>query len=187
MSTGGIIALIVIVVVAVAAATFLFLRLRTHRLRRKFGPEYERTVRETGDRFRAESKLKKVEKRVGRLNIRPLSVEDRARFVDDWRAVQSKFVDDPRTAVTLADALVAKVMSARGYPVSDFEHCAEDISVDHPLVVQHYRAAHEIALRHARGQASTEELRQALIHYRTLFDDLLVPSRGQEVRIRKVV
>lgn len=164
---------IAVAVVVVLILAFVFLRKRrTENLRKRFGPEYERTVHEIGPR-RAESKLREREKRVEAFPIRPLSVSERQHFLAEWRAVQSRFVDDPRGAAEDADALVNKVMQERGYPMSDFEQRAADVSVDHPRVVDNYRAAHEIALRQKRGEASTEDLRSALIYYRSLFDELL--------------
>jgi hypothetical protein len=130
-------------------------------------------VKSTGNVMRAEAALAEREKRVERLHIRPLSADEAARFGEAWRAIQARFVDDPRGAVTDADKVVGEVMHARGYPLGDFEQRVADISVDHPDVVMNYRAAREIADRHARGQASTEDLRQAMVHYRALFRDLL--------------
>lgn len=175
---------IAVAVVVVLVSAFVFMRnRRTENLRRRFGPEYERTVQEIGPR-RAESKLREREKRVEKFLIRPLSVSERQHFLAEWRAVQSRFVDDPRGAAEDADALVNKVMQSRGYPMSDFEQRAADISVDHPRVVETYRAAHEIALRQKRGQASTEDLRSALIYYRSLFDELLdTTSIGQKKEV----
>jgi len=155
-------------------ATFIFLRKRrTEGLRTRFGPEYDRALQESGDRPHAEASLEERKKRVERFNLQPLTPGDTARFTESWRKVQARFVDDPNAAVTEADQLLGDVMFTRGYPVSDFEQRAADISVDHPRVVENYRAAHEIALRHTQGQASTEDLRKAMIHYRTLFDDLV--------------
>lgn len=164
---------VAVAVVVVLILAFVFLRKRrTENLRKRFGPEYERTVHEIGPR-RAESNLREREKRVEKFPIRALSVSERQHFLAEWRAVQSRFVDDPRGAAEDADALVNKVMQERGYPMSDFEQRAADISVDHPRVVDNYRAAHDIAQRQKRGEASTEDLRSALIYYRSLFDDLL--------------
>jgi hypothetical protein len=162
----------VAVLVAVALVYYMQNRRRAH-LRGRFGPEYERTVKESGDIRRAEANLTARERRVANLTIRPLSPEDQARFSESWRVVQGRFVDDPHGAVTEADRLVGEVMHARGYPLGDFDQRAADISVDHPHVVDHYRAARDIAQRHARGEASTEDLRQAFVHYRALFSDLL--------------
>jgi hypothetical protein len=171
------IAIIIAVEVMVAAgiAIWLFTRKRrTERLRTQFGgTEYTRAVKEGGSRRQAETVLDKRAERVEGLHIRPLGPGDRARFVESWRRVQARFVDGPGGAVTEADQLLGDVMSTRGYPVSDFEQRAADISVDYPLVLENYRAAHEIALRQTRGQASTEGLRQAMIHYRTLFEELV--------------
>ena len=121
----------------------------------------------------AEAGLEERAQRVEGFHVRPLAAGDRARFVESWREVQARFVDGPAGAVTAADQLLGDVMSTRGYPVSDFEQRAADISVDHPLVLENYRTAHEIALRQTQGQASTEELRQAMVHYRTLFEELV--------------
>lgn len=163
---------LVLVLVAIGA-TILFLRRRqTDALRSRFGPEYNRVVEQSGDRHKAEAQLHSLEKRVEALSIHSLVPEDRERFVEAWRQIQADFVDDPKAAVIRADDLLGEVMGARGYPVSDFEQRSADLSVDHPAVVQNYRAAHDIALRHGRGEASTEDLRQAMIHYRMLFDDL---------------
>ncbi|UFS72071.1 hypothetical protein LPW11_07725 [Geomonas sp. RF6] len=160
----------VLAVALIAVVGFLiYQRRRSQQLQDRFGPEYERTLRETGDKARAEAELEQRRKRVDRLTIRPLTREDAIRYNDAWKAVQTRFVDDPKGAVTEADQLLGEVMSKRGYPVGDFEQRADDISVSHPRVVEHYRAGHSIALRHARGEASTEDLRQAMIHYRELF------------------
>ncbi len=172
------IAIVVIVVVLVIIWAVVH-KQRTDGLRRRFGPEYERTVREHGP-GKAETVLQDREKRVEKFRIRELAVDERERFVTDWRVVQSRFVDDPKGAVADADQLVTRLMQARGYPMSDFEQRAADISVDHPRVVDNYRAAHEIALRQRKGEATTEDLRNAIIYYRSLFDELLqtTPTGG---------
>jgi hypothetical protein len=169
----AIIAFVVIVVAGIA--TLLFLRKRrTERLRSKFGGvEYARAVKEGGGRRHAEAGLDDRAERVESFHIRPLATGDHTRFVDSWRKIQARFVDGPAGAVAEADQLLGDVMSTRGYPVSDFEQRAADISVDHPLVLENYRKAHEIALRQTKGQANTEDLRQAMIHYRTLFEELV--------------
>jgi hypothetical protein len=169
------IVLVAALVVVAGIAILLFIRKhRTERLRTQFGgAEYTRAVKEGGGRRKAEAALDKRAERVEGLHIRPLAPGDRARFVESWGRVQARFVDGPGSAVTEADQLLGDVMSTRGYPVSDFEQRAADISVDHPLVLENYRAAHQTALRQARGQASTEDLRQAMIHYRTLFEELV--------------
>jgi type II secretory pathway pseudopilin PulG len=171
-----VIAVIVIVIVAVAiiiGAVTMGRRKRGERLKQQFGPEYEHQLHESGSRSAAEAALLAREKRVEKLDIRPLPPEQRKAFADDWQQVQARFVDDPARSIALADALVAEVMKARGYPVDDFDQRAADISVEHPQVVQNYRAAHEIALRQSRGQADTEDLRSALLGYRSLFEELL--------------
>jgi hypothetical protein len=162
-----------IAAVAVVVAWMFMERRRRERLKTHFGPEYERTLRDTGDVRKAESLLERREKRVSRYKIRALSPDESRHFGEAWRRVQETFVDDPAAAVTDGDALVAELMSARGYPMSDFDRRAEDLSVDHPIVIQNYREARVIAERHSRRAASTEDLRQALVHYRALFDELL--------------
>ncbi|MGO9254750.1 MAG: hypothetical protein ACLQU1_00380 [Bryobacteraceae bacterium] len=176
LSTTEIVAAIAAVVVLIAGiAVFFSLRKRrTERLRTKFGAaEYARAVEKGGNVRQAEAGLEQRAQRVEAFHIRPLGAGDRARFVESWRGVQSRFVDGPAGAVTAADQLLGDVMSARGYPVSDFEQRAADMSVDHPEVLENYRTAHEIALKQTKGQASTEELRQAMVHYRTLFEELV--------------
>jgi hypothetical protein len=168
-----IIGLAVIVFVGIAAWLFLRKR-RTQKLRTQFGgAEYDRTVKEDGSRRHAEAGLKERSERVDNLTIRPLAPGDRARFVESWSRIQARFVDGPGGAVTEADQLLGDVMSTRGYPVSDFDQRAADISVAHPLVLANYRTAHEIAARQTQGKANTEDLRQAMIHYRTLFEELV--------------
>ena len=163
-----------VIVIAGITAWLIVRKRRTGRLRTQFGgAEYDRAVKEDGSRRRAEAGLKERTQRVESLNIRPLASGDRARFVDSWRRVQLRFVDGPGGAVTEADQLLRDVMTTRGYPVTDFEQQAADISVDHPLVMEKYRLAHAIAVRQTQGQANTEDLRQAMIHYRTLFEELV--------------
>jgi len=173
LDLAAIIAFVAIVVVCIA--TWLYLRRRrTGKLRSKFGgAEYARAVQEGGSRRHAEARLEKRTERVESFHLQPLASGDRARYEDTWRRIQARFVDSPAGAVTEADQLLGDVMSTRGYPVSNFDQRAADISVDHPLVLANYRKAHEIALRQRKGQASTEELRQAMIHYRTLFEELV--------------
>jgi hypothetical protein len=176
MNSGTIIILVVAVVavLAIGAAIWMYLqKKRTDRLRSRFGPEYERVVDTDGDRRRAESVLEQREQRVDKLDIRPLTNEDRQRFSQAWTRAQAQFVDDPKSAVAEADRLIAEVMKIRGYPVGDFEQRAADISVDHPMVVENYRLAHAIAVRDKRGEAGTEDLRKAMVHYRALFEELL--------------
>jgi len=152
------------IVIVLGAVVVLFLqRRRTERLRSRFGPEYERAVAEGGDRRRAEANLAERAERVEKFHLRPLASADRARFTETWSRVQAHFVDAPAGAVAEADQLLGDVMATCGYPMGDFEQRAADISVDHPVVTQNYRAAHDIAIRQARGQASTEDLRRAMI------------------------
>lgn len=165
--------LLLVVAILIIGGFLVYSRRRSVHLRSRFGAEYERQVEELGSRSKAEADLAEREKRVSKLTIRPLSPADQDRFLDRWTKVQATFVDDPARSVDYADALLAEVMTARGYPVADFEQRAGDISVDHPEVVQHYRAGHDIAVRHSRGEANTDELRQALIHYRSLFEELV--------------
>ena len=162
-----------VLVVAGIVAWYSLRKRRTEKLRAQFGAEYERAVKEDGGRRHAEAGLKERTARVESLNIRPLTAGDRARFGESWSRVQARFVDGPGGAVTEADQLLRDVMSTRGYPVSDFEQRAADISVGHPLVIENYRTAHAIAVRQTQGQANTEDLRQAMIHYRTLFGELV--------------
>jgi hypothetical protein len=170
---GLIIGLVLIVLGGIAVWLSLRKR-RTERLRTQFGgAEYDRAVKEDGGRRHAEAELKERTQRVESLNVRLLASGDRARFVESWGRVQARFVDGPGGAVTEADQLLRDVMSTRGYPVADFEQRAADISVDHPLVMENYRKAHAIAVRQTQGQANTEDLRQAMIHYRTLFEELV--------------
>jgi hypothetical protein len=168
------IALAAAVIVIVAVGAWLYVRKRrgtTADMRKKFGPEYDRAVLAHGSK--AETKLADREKRVEMFNIRDLDPMEHERFSKQWQAVQSRFVDSPKGAVAEADDLVSLVMKARGYPVSDFDQRAADISVDHPRVVENYRSAHEIALRAGKEAATTEDLRTAMIHYRSLFEELV--------------
>lgn len=169
-----VIAVLVIAVVVIAAIAFVTSRRRrSQKLRERFGPEYDRVVKQEGDPRKAEGVLEFRQKRREKFHIRPLPAADRSSFVARWNEVQARFVDDPRGAVTVADSLVTDVMQARGYPIGEFEQRAADLSVDYPLIVENYRAAHGIAARHSEGKASTEDLRQAMVHYRLLFQELL--------------
>jgi hypothetical protein len=164
------IAIIAAIVVAVGL-WFVMETRRRRRLRARFGPEYERTVLDVGSVRRAEATLQ----------LRALSAADSARFAETWRELQTRFVDAPQAAVTEADRLIGEVMTARGYPLGDFDQRSADISVDHPQVVAHYRAARDIARRQGSGEATTEDLRQALVHYRALFEDLLDVKTPQKL------
>jgi hypothetical protein len=164
----------VVLLALVLVGAWLLLRHRTsQRLQRQFGPEYRRTVEETGSRDKAERELAAREKRVQKLHIVPLPPEVAARFSDEWRMIQARFVDNPKGVLVDADRLVTELMRRRGYPMADFDTRMGDISVHHPAVVHHYRAGRDIALRDQRGEADTEALRQAVVHYRALFSELL--------------
>ena len=171
----------VLAILLIAVLAWLYIRKRrstTADLRKKFGPEYDRAVLVHGAGRKAEAKLEDREKRVEKLNIRDLDPIEHERFSKRWESVQSRFVDSPKGAVTEADDLVSSLMKARGYPVSDFDQRAADISVDHPRVVENYRSGHEIALRVGKDEATTEELRTAMIHYRSLFEELVQMPAG---------
>jgi hypothetical protein len=180
MDTTTIIILALVVIVIVGAVAWAMMQRRSQELRKRFGPEYDRVISERGDARQAESELAARQKRVDKFDIHPLDPAQRDRFIEAWRSTQARFVDAPAGAIKEADRLVAEVMQARGYPVGDFEQRAADVSVDHPVVVENYRAAHTIAAANERGQASTEDLRQAIVHYRALFEDLL-ETREKEV------
>jgi hypothetical protein len=172
----------VLVVALVAAA--LARKRQSEALKERFGPEYDRTVDEAGGRRDAERELREREERREQFEIQPLSDAARERYSNEWQAVQTRFVDDPEAAVRDADRLVQQAMGERGYPVEDdFERRAADLSVDHPQVVESFREGHGLWERYDRGEGSTEDLRQAMVHYRTLFEELLVVERvGEEVR-----
>jgi hypothetical protein len=176
-----------IVIVILAVVAWILVRQRrstTAGLRQKFGTEYDRAVLTHGSERKAEAKLADREKRIEKLNIRDLDATEYERFSKQWQAVQSRFVDSPKGAVAEADDLVSSVMKARGYPVSEFDQRAADISVDHPRVVENYRSAHEIALRVGKDAATTEDLRTAMIHYRSLFDELVqVPTVAERKEV----
>ncbi len=170
-----VVAVLVTIAILAVVAWMIVQRRRSERLRAQFGPEYARELERTRDRRRVEEKLEGRQERVEHLHIRPLTPRDRAQFLESWRMIQAQFVDNPGAAIAEADRLIADVMSTRGYPVSngDFGQRAADISVDHPEVVENYRTAHTIAVQHSHGRASTEELRLATIHYRSVFEELI--------------
>jgi hypothetical protein len=175
--------IVIVAVIVIAVIAFLATRKRrSQKLRERFGPEYDRVLRQEGDVRKAEGLLEFREKRREKFKIRSLSNADRTTFEQRWMQVQSRFVDEPQGAVTVADGLVMEVMLARGYPMGDFEQRSADLSVDYPVVIENYRAAHDIALRHGRGEASTEDLRRAMVHYRTLFQELLDGHQAQRQR-----
>jgi hypothetical protein len=149
---------------------------RTGRLKGQFGPEYDRAVGAAESRREGEAELQARQERREELEIRPLSSASRTRYLEMWQRVQAQFVDDPRTAVASADSLIQSAMAERGYPVEDFDQRAADVSVDHPQVVEDYREGHRLAQASANGDDSTEDLRQAMRHYRSLFDDLVGPD-----------
>ena len=174
MPTWAWILIAVAAVVVVALIVWSALRTRrTRTLREGFGPEYDRTVADAPSRREAETELSERQKRREELDIQPLSPEARDGYANSWRTTQARFVDDPGGAIAEADGLIQRVMRERGYPVEDFEQRAADVSVDHPEVVNNYRAAHGISIAHEREKASTEDLRVAMVHYRSLFDELL--------------
>lgn len=173
MSTSAVIIGIAVLIALAAIGWVFYRRKRREALRARFGPEYSHAVRQYGDESKAEAALAARERRMEKIEIRPLAREDYDHFITEWEEIQRSFVDNPEQSIERADTLVCDVMRARGYPMSGFEHRTEDISVDHPRVVQNFRAAHAIAERHQQGQADTEDLRKALVYYRDLFDELL--------------
>lgn len=181
MTEQNLIIILVASVLLLALVGFWVWRAQKRReLKLLFGPEYQRAVEAAGDRRKAEAELEARRRRVEKLDVHPLPEGDRQRYAEVWRSVQVHFVDDPRRAVDEADGLVGEVMSARGYPLAEFEQRVADISVDYPDVVTHYRAAHNVATRDGSAPASTEELRTALLHYRALFQDLIeVPTLAE--------
>lgn len=173
MSTTATIVLIVVVLLVLAAIVVGVQAARRRRLRQTFGPEYDRVVADTGNRTEAEKELLERTKRHAQLELKPLSAESRARYSAAWEEVQIRFVDDPQEAVTTADELVTRLIAERGYPTGDYDERLADLSVEHAATLEHYRSAHDISTRSRDGQAETEDLRQALVHYRALFADLL--------------
>jgi hypothetical protein len=177
-----VIAVAVVVVVALAAIFVLSMssRKRTERLKSHFGPEYDRAVGESGDQSAAEKELIARERKRQKLDVVALAPESQAKYAEYWRTVQAAFVDDPAGAVGDADHLVTAVMRERGYPIDDFDQRAADISVDHPNVVEHYRAAHVIHLAQEKADVGTEAQREAFVHYRALFEKLLETEHKTE-------
>jgi FtsZ-interacting cell division protein ZipA len=182
MDTGLLVVILIVLALLVVLALVAGRQRRSRRLRERFGPEYDRTVAEAGDRKEAESRLEERTARRERLDIVPLDPADRTRYVEAWRLTQARFVDEPAEATREADRLITAVMRDRGYPIDDFEQRAADVSVDHPQVVDDYRAAQAIAAANERSEASTEDLRQALVHYRSLFEELLEEDRAADDR-----
>jgi hypothetical protein len=174
LPTNTVIAVVLLIALVIAVVAWLVMqRQRSAKLKRRFGSEYDRAVIDYGGRTTAEAELLKREQRVARLKIVPLTPADALRFSQAWSALQSRFIDSPKGVVAEADHLVRELMEKRGYPMGDFERRAADISVDYPGLVSNYRAAQLIAARDASSEADTEELRKAVVHYRTLFDELL--------------
>jgi hypothetical protein len=173
MDTGLLVAILVVLILLALLAFFAGRQRRSRRLQDTFGPEYDRTVEQAGDRRAAETELRERTERRAGFDIVALEPEARDRYIEAWRNTQAQFVDEPVDATREADRLITSVMRDRGYPVDDFDQRAADISVDHPQVVDDYRAAHAIAAANDRSEASTEDLRQALVHYRSLFEELL--------------
>jgi hypothetical protein len=173
MSGGQVIVLIVVLLVIAAVALFAVRASRRKKLQSTFGPEYDRVVADTGSRADAEKELRERERRHAEFELKELSPESRARYSADWEEVQIQFVDNPEQAVGTADDLVTRLIAERGYPTADYDDQLANLSVEHARTLGHYRDAHEISTRNASGEASTEDLRQALVHYRALFADLL--------------
>jgi FtsZ-interacting cell division protein ZipA len=176
---GWILIVVAAVIVVAVLGWWASRRRRTKDLQATFGSEYDRTVAQTDDRRAAESELDERRARREKLDIRPLSSADRERYGASWQRIQNRFVDEPASSLDEADRLVIEVMRTRGYPMDDFEQRSADISVDYPALVQNYRAAHGISLASANGRASTEDLRQGLVYYRSLFEELLDASAAQ--------
>ena len=183
MDTRLVVLLVIAFVAIISIVALLLLRKRqSDRLKQHFGPEYDRTVKEQGA-HRAETVLAEREQRVKKFAIHPLTGDDRERYLLQWTELQKQFVDDPSLAVSDADKLVTEVMASRGYPMGDFEQRAADVSVKYPGVVQNYRSARSIVVRRSRGQASTEDLRQAMVYFRSLFDELLDLPKTEKIGV----
>jgi len=166
----------IVVVAALALAALVARNRRTAMLRERFGPEYDRAVANSDDKHAAEAELLARQKQRAQFDVKPLPEAERLRFAGEWRELQERFMDEPAQAVDAADALITRVMEARGYPMSDFDKQAELVSVDYPETVENYRFAHAVQLRSQAHQASTEDLREAMLRYRSLFDQLLRPE-----------
>ncbi|MEV6955744.1 hypothetical protein [Streptomyces sp. NPDC051183] len=180
MSTSTLVAIIVpSALVLIALVVGLWMLSRRRHLRRRFGPEYDRTVEAEGGHMAADQELRAREQRHDSFDIKELSPESRARYAGDWRAVQERFVDRPEGAVAQADELVSRLMRERGYPADNYGGRVRDLSVDHGRTLQHYRAAHDVNVRTGDGQVTTEELRGAMVHYRALFEELLATQGGR--------
>jgi Tfp pilus assembly protein PilX len=176
MSAGATVAIIVVIVIIIAVAAFAAMAARRRRLKERFGPEYDRLVADQQSQRKAESELASRERHVRSLDIRPLSAAARTEYATQWTSIQERFVDHPASAVSQAQQLVTAVLHDRGYPTEDYEQILADLSVEHASNLEHYRAAHALSDESSNGQSSTEDMRQAMIHYRAMFDDLLDDS-----------
>ena len=182
MSTGAVIAIVVVIVVVIALVAVVAMEMRRRRLRQQFGPEYDRLATELGSRRKAEAELSARQRRVAKLDIRPLTGEENARYLGEWNAVQERFVDTPGQSVAQASALVTAVMKARGYPVDDQNEAMEALSVEHGPTLSRYQEARLTSERARVGSASTDDLRNAMLQYRALFEELVArPGRGDEM------
>ena len=168
---------LVLVLLGLILGAIFSRRQRSKRYQNKFGPDYDHTVKSMGNAKKAQTEMDERQKHVETLNIRPLSFSERERYLAEWKAVQAKFIDQPGPATVEADHLIMEVMQLRNYPVSDFEQRAADISINYPDLVSNYRLARAIAIKNEQHQADTEELRQALVHYRALFNELLITEQ----------
>jgi FtsZ-interacting cell division protein ZipA len=173
MSATQIVITVIAILALVLVAVVAWMAMRRRSLQQRFGPEYDRAVTEQESRSAAERELRDRERRHAELELKPLSEESRGRYSQSWEEIQARFVDQPNEAVGAADELVTKLIAERGYPTGDYDQQVAHLSVEHARTLEHYRDAHDINLRNERGEASTEQLRQALVHYRALFSDLL--------------
>lgn len=178
MSTGATVAIIVVIVIILAVAAFAIMSARRRRLKERFGPEYDRLVADQQSQRKAEAELASRERRVRSLDIRPLTAAARTEYTTQWASIQERFVDEPASAVSQAQQLVTAVLQDRGYPTEGYEQILADLSVEHARNLEHYRAANALSDSAANGSASTEDMRQAMIHYREMFDDLLGDQAG---------
>ncbi|MFL6696938.1 MAG: hypothetical protein ACJ8GJ_07190 [Vitreoscilla sp.] len=181
INTTTLIAIVAVAVILIAVVAWLaYGSNQSRRLRERFGPEYDAVLKRHGSKAKAEAELRRRQKRVERFEIVPLAPAEVTRFSQSWKRLQGSFVDDPKGVLIEADRLVRDLLTKRGYPVADFEMRAADISVDHPVVVNNYRAAQRIVSLDQRGEASTEDLRKAVVHFRALFDELLGTGKTQD-------
>ncbi|MEV7629337.1 hypothetical protein [Actinoplanes sp. NPDC089786] len=187
MSGGQVIVLVIVLLVLAVVAVFAVRAARRRKLQSTFGPEYDRVVADTGNRADAEKELQERQKRHAELELKDLSPEDSARYRESWEEVQIQFVDNPGEAVATADDLVTRLVADRGYPTADYDDQLANLSVEHARTLSHYRDAHDISTRSRNGEASTEDLRQALVHYRALFADLLGEEPVQPATTTKTV